>query len=832
VAARFWVGGQAGATTDWSQANNWSTTSGGAGGAGVPTAADAVTFDAGAATDYNCSLTAASVCLSLTSVAAYVNTFSTNGQTLTISGSCTFDHAGPLTINSTVSLIVAGTFHIGTNITTFTGGGSLDLQITGGLDIDKDISASPLLNLTCAYDAKTTTVTNASTTDQFNGVLQVGSGGAGGTLHIDGPLCIKCDNANPLVINASTILNGAGSLYFNSGSQATVTFPAATIAGTVKVYLQKEGTATTTFQLSGTLNVSGNLYILNTEATNSYTFDSKDYDISCANFYCGSNVASTTTTITLGSSSFTGTYLGAGYNVGTLNINIGKAATATDWTNNGDFSWQSNATITYTNVAQVTFELRTPAGNLTSNGKYFPRLSLWVVQFTPLDTLYADYIIINSGPFSTNGQQIFLTTGISFSSGGLMTVNSLITITGDGDFSFGSSSVASDCSTGSIDMQGTGSLKLTRVTTGKFATIKCAYPGQTTTISNMGTGNGLYPGAGQLLTVNGGNLVVNDIFNINVNASSTPISIVAGSVITGTSYINLQYQSAGNATTTWPAFTSDGCGLYFVGGTGGTGIWTINLTGAQNLSSAGATGDFRVLTQTAAGTITFNSGNYAITCTNAIIGVNIALSTVNFNAGNSTFTMTTLNATSYTTGTALNYNIGNNAVTTDWEIKGNFTWNSNATVTYTNITQVTFTFTTNSATITTNAKALPVFVLNGPTKTYTMADAFTSSRLLVKPDTIFRFKSAVTSTVTNYIEGDMDGIDGHLSTINATTATSQALFTNPPLMNTFYLSIKDNVASNVVYSLLRNGNVDAGNDGTNWIFRNRRFFTTVAKVMP
>ena len=43
MAARFWVGG----TNTWDSTNtaNWSTTSGGAGGASVPGAADDVTID-------------------------------------------------------------------------------------------------------------------------------------------------------------------------------------------------------------------------------------------------------------------------------------------------------------------------------------------------------------------------------------------------------------------------------------------------------------------------------------------------------------------------------------------------------------------------------------------------------------------------------------------------------------------------------------------------------------------------------------------------------------------------------------------------------------------
>ena len=41
IASRYWVG----TDLNWHDANNWSLTSGGAGGAGIPTASDDVFFD-------------------------------------------------------------------------------------------------------------------------------------------------------------------------------------------------------------------------------------------------------------------------------------------------------------------------------------------------------------------------------------------------------------------------------------------------------------------------------------------------------------------------------------------------------------------------------------------------------------------------------------------------------------------------------------------------------------------------------------------------------------------------------------------------------------------
>ena len=63
MANRYWVGG----TGNWSNTARWSETSGGAGGASVPTAADNVIFDTGSASDnYTVTIDTAATCLDFT----------------------------------------------------------------------------------------------------------------------------------------------------------------------------------------------------------------------------------------------------------------------------------------------------------------------------------------------------------------------------------------------------------------------------------------------------------------------------------------------------------------------------------------------------------------------------------------------------------------------------------------------------------------------------------------------------------------------------------------------------------------------------------------------
>lgn len=102
MAARFWVNG--GVNSNWGTIGNWSTTSGGAGGAAVPLATDDVTFDGGG--NVAClTQNAQRVCLSLTVAAGYTNsiTFSASGG-INVSGHITFAHSGFTIVDSGTSL--------------------------------------------------------------------------------------------------------------------------------------------------------------------------------------------------------------------------------------------------------------------------------------------------------------------------------------------------------------------------------------------------------------------------------------------------------------------------------------------------------------------------------------------------------------------------------------------------------------------------------------------------------------------------------------------------------------------------------------------------------
>ena len=108
MAARFWVNG---GDANWNNTNNWSTTSGGAGGSAVPLATDDVTFDVNG--NSGCIINAAAVALTLTVTSGYTSTI-TFTYSLTVSGNVTLGAnmgiagSGGLSLNATANLTSNG----------------------------------------------------------------------------------------------------------------------------------------------------------------------------------------------------------------------------------------------------------------------------------------------------------------------------------------------------------------------------------------------------------------------------------------------------------------------------------------------------------------------------------------------------------------------------------------------------------------------------------------------------------------------------------------------------------------------------------------------------
>lgn len=193
MAARYWVGG----TGNWSETSHWSATSGGTGGASVPTSADDVYFNAFSFTGTSQSVTinVAASCLSMYWTGA------TNNPTLKASGSVSLSVYGYLTFIAGMS-VSRGT------ATTFS------LSFLGG--------AGGVRQITCG----TATNMGAFTTITFNG-----TGSASWQLQDD----FNAGSANIAFIAGTLNTNGkavanTSSFNFSSSSAKTLTLGASTLS--------------------------------------------------------------------------------------------------------------------------------------------------------------------------------------------------------------------------------------------------------------------------------------------------------------------------------------------------------------------------------------------------------------------------------------------------------------------------------------------------------------------------------------------------------------------------------------------------------------------------
>src|SRR6188508_2500022 len=103
MAARYWVGG--GANTNWITAGNWAATSGGTGGATIPTSADDVIFNGiGVNANGISTISAVITVLSINITAGFTGTIQHN-TTLSITGDITLNNNHTITGNGALNLL-------------------------------------------------------------------------------------------------------------------------------------------------------------------------------------------------------------------------------------------------------------------------------------------------------------------------------------------------------------------------------------------------------------------------------------------------------------------------------------------------------------------------------------------------------------------------------------------------------------------------------------------------------------------------------------------------------------------------------------------------------
>lgn len=294
---RFWV---AGGPSNWNNTANWSTTSGGAGGASVPGPADAVTFNANGLG--NCTLDVAANVAGIT-VNGYTGTIDLNGFNLTTTGTNTFttgtiNNGGAgaaVTLNTTGTSTFSGTT-FGANVNGSTGriffNGSV---FNGSVTVTKTAN-----NLDTSTGGNTfsgsVTLTNGSTNgfrmggtnpDIFNGTLALVSGNSGALEVAFSSAANQLNNNVTATYNATGLIsvgNGGGTATlaatrtisvagFGGAGCGNLTLARLTQAGGTAQNISLGGNDTATLTLGPASSFSGTL----TSTTPSIIFNSSTF---------------------------------------------------------------------------------------------------------------------------------------------------------------------------------------------------------------------------------------------------------------------------------------------------------------------------------------------------------------------------------------------------------------------------------------------------------------------------------------------------------------------------------------------------------------------------
>ncbi len=242
IGQRFWV---ASTPANWNNTANWSTTSGGAGGASVPGPADVVTFNALGLG--NCTLDVAANVAGIT-VNGYTATIDLNGFNLTTTGTNTF------TTGTIVNSGGAAALTLNTTVTTTFNGSTISANVNG--TTGRIFFNGSTFNGTVNISKTDNNNDNSTGNNIFNGVTTLTNLGGGQVL---------LGNGNPDQFNAVTTFNNNGSYRFyfahNHSGQTT------TFASDLTLNTNKSGgadgwsffageSANTSFSISGTLTIN------------------------------------------------------------------------------------------------------------------------------------------------------------------------------------------------------------------------------------------------------------------------------------------------------------------------------------------------------------------------------------------------------------------------------------------------------------------------------------------------------------------------------------------------------------------------------------------------
>jgi hypothetical protein len=212
MANYYWVGGTG--TWDSSSTTNWASTSGGAGGAGVPTAADNAYFDdesdTGAA--FTVTIGTGAVCKDV--IIGDGATVDALDQTMTLAGSAAWTISGSLffpATNFTITYNGAITFNATTTGKTITANGNV---ITSGAVTINGVGGEWSLQSTATFSAgfQTFSIQNGTfNTNNYNLTVTTLNFQPGATVNLGSSIVTVTHGANNVLINSSSTFNAGTS---------------------------------------------------------------------------------------------------------------------------------------------------------------------------------------------------------------------------------------------------------------------------------------------------------------------------------------------------------------------------------------------------------------------------------------------------------------------------------------------------------------------------------------------------------------------------------------------------------------------------------------------
>lgn len=400
MANRYWVGGNG--NWDATAGTKWATTSGGAGGAAVPTASDDVFLDNGTGTG-NVTVSATSVAKSL-DCTGYVGTLTMNAQ-LTVSGSVTL--VSGMAVAGTSTLVVDATGTI----------------TSAGLAIPWAVTLAP---------ATTGTITLADNWD-VDGLLTLGSSAnvtkvlAGNTIYAGAGVSINSRGFQTSSTTTNIIMNGTGTLQSIAGSFALHYAP---------ITINTAGTVT--FGTNIYVGVGGLFYVAGTVVTTSSTVNISSANATCVldlagitinnlTFLGGGCITTLNSAITMNGTLSTGNATCNGFSItcsGSLTAGNNIFAGTTTVILNGTGTWSATgaSAIVATNLTINT------SGTITISGNVYYR--------TGTLTYTAGTVVTTSSTLNMGASTTLNTSGITWnnititSASPTITLNSLLLATG------------------------------------------------------------------------------------------------------------------------------------------------------------------------------------------------------------------------------------------------------------------------------------------------------------------------------------------------------------------------------------------------------------------